>query len=46
MHVMAARQVLGVAGEMQLPGASLAMVVNMGGDAVATYASVLQPIKG
>jgi acetyl-CoA C-acetyltransferase len=45
MHVMAARQVLGMAGEMQLPGASLAMTVNMGGDAVSTYASVLEPIK-
>jgi acetyl-CoA C-acetyltransferase len=46
MHVMAARQVLGVAADLQLPGASLAMVVNMGGDAVSTYASVLQPLKG
>ena len=45
MHVMAARQVLGVAGGMQLPGATLAMTVNMGGDAVSTYASVLEPIK-
>ena len=45
MHVMAARQVLGMAGEIQSPGASLAMVVNMGGDAVATYVSVLEPIK-
>lgn len=45
MHVIAARQVLGEAGEMQLPGASLAMTVNMGGDAVSTYASVLEPIK-
>lgn len=45
MHVMAARQLLGEAGEMQLPGASLAMTVNMGGDAVATYASILEPIK-
>ena len=45
MHAMAARQVLGEAGEVQLPGASLAMTVNMGGDAVSTYASVLEPIK-
>lgn len=45
MHVMAARQLVGDAGEMQLPGASLAMAVNMGGDAVATYASVLEPLK-
>lgn len=45
MHVMAARQVLGLAGEMQIPGASLAMTVNMGGDAVSTYASILEPVK-
>lgn len=45
MHVMAARQVLGEAGDIQLPGASLAMAVNMGGDAVAAYASVIEPIK-
>jgi acetyl-CoA C-acetyltransferase len=45
MHVLAARQVLGIADEMQLPGASLAMIVNMGGDAVANYASILEPIK-
>lgn len=45
MHVLAARQLLGEAGEMQLPGTSLAMTVNMGGDAVSTYASVLEPIK-
>lgn len=45
MHVIAARQVLGLAEEMQLPGASLAMTVNMGGDAVSTYASVLEPLK-
>lgn len=45
MHVMAARQLLGEAGEMQVPGASLAMCVNMGGGAVATYASVLEAVK-
>ena len=45
MHVLVARQLLGQAGEMQLPGASLGMTVNMGGGAVATYASILEPIK-
>lgn len=45
MHVMAARQVLGEAGDIQLPGASLAMTVNMGGDAVAAYVSVIEAIK-
>ncbi|MBR9763367.1 MAG: thiolase domain-containing protein [Rhodobacteraceae bacterium] len=42
MHVMAARQVLGEAAEMQRPGAELALVVNMGGSGVANYASVLE----
>lgn len=45
MHVLAARQLLGLAGEMQLKDASLAMCVNMGGGAVANYASILEPIK-
>ncbi|WP_239515925.1 thiolase C-terminal domain-containing protein, partial [Stenotrophomonas maltophilia] len=34
-HVMAAMQLMGEAGDMQLPGASLAGVFNMGGAAVA-----------
>ena len=45
MHVLLTRQLLGEAGDMQLPGASLAMCVNMGGGAVASYASVLEPVK-
>lgn len=45
MHVMAARQVLGLADDMQLSGAMLAMAVNMGGGAVASYASILEAIK-
>ncbi len=46
MHVLCAKQLLGIAGDMQLPNASLAMVVNMGGGAVATYASILEAVKG
>ena len=42
MHVMAARQVLGEAGEMQRAGAERALVFNMGGSGVANYASVLE----
>ena len=42
MHVMAARQVLGEAGEMQRVGAERAVVFNMGGSGVANYASVLE----
>jgi acetyl-CoA C-acetyltransferase len=42
MHVMAARQLLGKAGEMQLPGASVAGVFNMGGMGVSNYVSILE----
>ena len=45
MHVIAARQLTGRAGDMQLPGAELAMCVNMGGGAVTTYASILEAVK-
>ena len=41
-HVLAAMQLSGTAGPMQLPGASTAAVHNMGGLAVANYVSVLQ----
>jgi acetyl-CoA C-acetyltransferase len=42
MHVLACMQLAGEAGEMQLPGAALAGVFNMGGAAVANYASILE----
>lgn len=41
MHVVAAMQLCGEAGEMQLPKADLAGVFNMGGSAVASYVSIL-----
>ncbi|SNX71334.1 acetyl-CoA C-acetyltransferase [Cereibacter ovatus] len=41
-HVMAAMQLAGLAGAMQVPGASLAGVFNMGGAAVANYCSILE----
>jgi acetyl-CoA C-acetyltransferase len=41
-HVMAAMQLTGEAGAMQVPGAALAGVFNMGGAAVASYVSVLE----
>jgi acetyl-CoA C-acetyltransferase len=44
-HVMAAMQLTGDAGEMQLEGASLAGVFNMGGAAVANYVSILERAK-
>ena len=45
MHVMAAMQVTGQAGDMQVPGARLAGVFNMGGAAVANYVSIMERVK-
>lgn len=42
MHVMAAMQLMGEAGDMQVPDANLAGVFNMGGAAVANYASIME----
>lgn len=42
MHAIAAMQVSGEAGDMQLSRAGLAGVFNMGGAAVANYASILE----
>ena len=44
-HVMVAMQLAGDAGAMQLPGASLGGVFNMGGAAVASYCSILERVK-
>ena len=41
-HVLAAMQLVDEAGDMQLPGARLAGVFNMGGVAVANYVSILE----
>ncbi|WEX09582.1 acetyl-CoA acetyltransferase [Chelativorans sp. AA-79] len=45
MHAMAAMQLMGEAGDMQIPNARLAGVFNMGGAAVANYVSVLERAK-
>ena len=45
MHVLVARQLVGEAGDMQLPDPRLGVCVNMGGGAVATYASVLEAAR-
>ncbi|MCU0983831.1 MAG: acetyl-CoA acetyltransferase [Acetobacteraceae bacterium] len=45
MHALAAMQLTGTAGAMQVPGASLGAVFNMGGVAVANYVSVLEPLR-
>ncbi|MRD49750.1 thiolase domain-containing protein [Caenimonas koreensis DSM 17982] len=42
MHALAAMQLAGEAGDMQLPGASFAGVFNMGGAGVANYVSILE----
>ena len=44
MHVVAAMQLTGQAGAMQLPRADRAGVFNMGGAAVANYVSILEPL--
>jgi acetyl-CoA C-acetyltransferase len=44
MHVLAAMQLMGEAGAMQVPGAELAGVFNMGGAAVANYCSILERV--
>jgi acetyl-CoA C-acetyltransferase len=45
MHVMACMQLTGTAGDMQIPGATMAGVFNMGGAAVANYVSILERVK-
>lgn len=37
-------QLTGAAGEMQVDGASLGAVHNMGGLAIANYVSILEPV--
>jgi acetyl-CoA C-acetyltransferase len=45
MHALAAMQLTGRAGDMQVPGARLGGIFNMGGAAVANYVSILERIK-
>lgn len=45
MHVMAAMQLAGEAGGMQIDGATKAGVFNMGGASVANYCSILERVK-
>ena len=45
MHVLAAMQLMNEAGDMQIDGAKLAGVFNMGGAAVSNYVSVLERMK-
>ena len=45
MHAIAAMQLVGQAGDMQLPRADVAGVFNMGGAGVANYVSILDPLR-
>jgi acetyl-CoA C-acetyltransferase len=45
MHALTAMQLLGTAGDIQVKGAELGGIFNMGGAAVANYVSILERIK-
>lgn len=45
MHALAAMQLTGSAGDMQVHDATLGAVFNMGGSAVANYVSILEPLR-
>jgi acetyl-CoA C-acetyltransferase len=45
MHVLTSMQLAGEAGGMQIPGATLGGIFNMGGAAVANYVSILDRIR-
>ena len=45
MHIMAAMQLCGMAGELQVEAPHLAGVFNMGGAAVANYVSILERVE-
>jgi acetyl-CoA C-acetyltransferase len=45
MHILSAMQVRGEAEKMQVKGAKLGGIFNMGGVAVANYVSILEPLR-
>ncbi|GIK99960.1 MAG: acetyl-CoA acetyltransferase [Alphaproteobacteria bacterium] len=45
MHVLSSMQLMGVAGGMQIPGAELVGIFNMGGAAVSHYVSILERLR-
>ena len=45
MHALAAMQLAGSAGDMQVENAKLGGLFNMGGAAVANYVSILEPLR-
>lgn len=44
MHALSAMQLCGEAGDLQIPGASIGGVFNMGGSGVANYVSILEAV--
>jgi acetyl-CoA C-acetyltransferase len=45
MHVLQCAQLMGAAGDLQLPKVTVAGILNMGGAAVANYASLLERLR-
>jgi acetyl-CoA C-acetyltransferase len=45
MHVLQCAQLMGMAGDLQLRNVTVAAILNMGGAAVANYASLLERIR-
>jgi acetyl-CoA C-acetyltransferase len=45
MHVIQSNQLMGTAGDIQVPNAKLAGIFNMGGAGVANYVSILERLK-
>ena len=45
MHALTAMQLTGEAGDMQIQGAKLGGIFNMGGAAVANYVSILERLR-
>jgi acetyl-CoA C-acetyltransferase len=45
MHAIASMQLLGKAGDMQLDSPKLGAIFNMGGSAVSSYVSILEPLR-
>lgn len=45
MHVLTSMQLCGEAGDIQVPGAKLGGIFNMGGAAVANYVSIMERVR-
>ncbi|MBO6783706.1 MAG: thiolase domain-containing protein, partial [Alphaproteobacteria bacterium] len=45
MHAIASMQLTGTAGDLQLDNPKLGAVFNMGGSAVSSYVSILEPLR-